>query len=186
MSLLWTRLSMQWYVWKHICKRFKIARLDFLKGKQSQKVWSGPISNKVEQHSLNTLTDIVWNITVALQQCCRDSCQILWWLGYSEEWFLALRFWRPAGCFRRKMLFYQYKDSHVKDMTVSIPDRKVHGANMGPIWGRQDPGGPHVDPINFVIRDVTGKTGKYLGPFSVSCSEWAQTMLSQSQARLLK
>ena len=22
---------------------------------------------------------------------------------------------------------------------------------MGPIWGRQDPGGPHVDPMNFVI-----------------------------------
>ena len=29
----------------------------------------------------------------------------------------------------------------------SIPDNKVHGANMGPIWGRQDPGGPHVGPI---------------------------------------
>ena len=26
------------------------------------------------------------------------------------------------------------------------PDSKVHGANMGPIWGRQDPGGPHVGP----------------------------------------
>ena len=24
------------------------------------------------------------------------------------------------------------------------PDSKVHGANMGPTWGRQDPGGPHV------------------------------------------
>ena len=24
----------------------------------------------------------------------------------------------------------------------SIPDSKVHGANMGPAWGRQDPGGP--------------------------------------------
>ena len=24
-----------------------------------------------------------------------------------------------------------------------FPDSKVHGANMGPIWGRQDPGGPH-------------------------------------------
>ena len=24
------------------------------------------------------------------------------------------------------------------------PNSKVHGANMGPIWGRQDPGGPHV------------------------------------------
>ena len=30
-------------------------------------------------------------------------------------------------------------------------DSKVHGANMGPIWGRQDPGGPHVGPMNFVI-----------------------------------
>ena len=30
-------------------------------------------------------------------------------------------------------------------------DSKVHGANMGPIWGRQDPGGPHVDPMNFAI-----------------------------------
>ena len=28
---------------------------------------------------------------------------------------------------------------------------KVHGANMGPIWGRQDPGGPHVGPMNFAI-----------------------------------
>ena len=33
------------------------------------------------------------------------------------------------------------------------PDSKVHGANIGPIWGRQDPGGPHVGPINFVIWD---------------------------------
>ena len=32
-----------------------------------------------------------------------------------------------------------------------IPNSKVHGANMGPIWGRQDPGGPHVGPMNFAI-----------------------------------
>ena len=31
------------------------------------------------------------------------------------------------------------------------PDSKVHGANMGPIWGRQDPGGPHVGPMNLAI-----------------------------------
>ena len=30
-------------------------------------------------------------------------------------------------------------------------DSKVNGANMGPIWGRQDPGGPHVGPMNFAI-----------------------------------
>ena len=35
------------------------------------------------------------------------------------------------------------------------PDSKVHGANMGPIWGRQDPGGPHVSPMNFVIWVIT-------------------------------
>ena len=28
---------------------------------------------------------------------------------------------------------------------LSTPDSKVHGANMGPTWGRQDPGGLHVD-----------------------------------------
>ena len=31
------------------------------------------------------------------------------------------------------------------------PDSKVHGANMGPTWGRQDPGGPHVGHVNLVI-----------------------------------
>ena len=31
------------------------------------------------------------------------------------------------------------------------PDSKVHGANMGPTWGRQDPGGPRVGPMNFAI-----------------------------------
>ena len=31
------------------------------------------------------------------------------------------------------------------------PDSKVYGANMGPIWGRQDPGGAHVGPMNFDI-----------------------------------
>ena len=31
------------------------------------------------------------------------------------------------------------------------PDSKIHGANMGPIWGRQDPGGPHAGPMNPAI-----------------------------------
>ena len=33
----------------------------------------------------------------------------------------------------------------------TYPDGKVHGANMGPTWGRQDPGEPHVGPMNFAI-----------------------------------
>ena len=39
----------------------------------------------------------------------------------------------------------------------NIPDSKVHGANMGPIWGRQDPGGPHVGPMNFAIWDCSSR-----------------------------
>ena len=33
----------------------------------------------------------------------------------------------------------------------AFPNSKVHGINIGPIWGRQDPGGPHVGPVNFAI-----------------------------------
>ena len=36
----------------------------------------------------------------------------------------------------------------------SNPDSKAYGANMGLIWGRQDPGGPHVGPMNFTIWEV--------------------------------
>ena len=31
------------------------------------------------------------------------------------------------------------------------PDSKVHEVNMGPIWGRQDPNGLHVGPMNFAF-----------------------------------
>ena len=34
------------------------------------------------------------------------------------------------------------------------PESKVHGTNMGPIWGRQDPDGPHVGPMNFAIWEA--------------------------------
>ena len=45
------------------------------------------------------------------------------------------------------------------DGTSAIPDSKVHGANMGPIWGWQDPGGPHVGPMSFAIWDVKATAG---------------------------
>ena len=40
---------------------------------------------------------------------------------------------------------------HISRSGQHCPDSKVHGANMGPIWGRQDPGGPHVAPMNSAI-----------------------------------
>ena len=35
----------------------------------------------------------------------------------------------------------------------TTPDIKVHGANIGPIWCRQDTGGPHVGSWDHAIWD---------------------------------
>ena len=72
--------------------------------------------------------------------------------------------------------------------TCGNPDSKVHGANMGPIWGRQDPGGPHVDPMNLVIWEeacglklgvavskVCGKNDQYISmQSSLLCAKGTQ------------
>ena len=44
---------------------------------------------------------------------------------------------------------------HMTAVGFISPDSKVHGANMGPIWGRQDRSGPHVGPMNFAIWVLT-------------------------------
>ena len=38
------------------------------------------------------------------------------------------------------------------------PDSKIHVANVGPTWGRQDPGGPHVGHTNLAIWDRLGES----------------------------
>ena len=50
------------------------------------------------------------------------------------------------------------------------PDRKVHGANMRPIWGRQDPGGPHVGPMNFSIWEIIKIRSEILSPVFIFLS----------------
>ena len=34
------------------------------------------------------------------------------------------------------------------------PDSKIHVASVGPTWGRQNPGGPHVGHTNFAISGI--------------------------------
>ena len=57
--------------------------------------------------------------------------------------FLYLNPHSVSGC----LVLYHCK------ILKNTPDSKVHGANMGPSWGRQDPVGPHVGPKNFAIWD---------------------------------
>ena len=45
-------------------------------------------------------------------------------------------------------------------LSQTIPDSKDPRANMGPIWGRQDPSGPHVGPRTFVIWGVSKRPGR--------------------------
>ena len=49
------------------------------------------------------------------------------------------------------MRIWNYNFSGIHNTQFEYPDSMVHGANMGPNWGRQDPGGPHVGHMNFAI-----------------------------------
>ena len=56
-----------------------------------------------------------------------------------------------------------------------FPDSKVLGANMGPTWDRQDPGGPLVGPMNLVIwvpNPLTRECGVIVAPVSCIQSGW--------------
>ena len=44
-------------------------------------------------------------------------------------------------------------DPHQTSRTHTHPDSKVYGANMGPNWGRQDPGGPRVGRMYLAILE---------------------------------
>ena len=61
-----------------------------------------------------------------------------------------------SSCSLLNSLVEPWQHTNMPGSWWHIPDSKVHGAIMGPIWGRQDPGGPHVGPINFAIWDVPG------------------------------
>ena len=40
-------------------------------------------------------------------------------------------------------------------LLIMVPDSKIHGANMGPIWVLLAPDGPHVGPMNLDIKGVS-------------------------------
>ena len=86
--------------------------------------------------------------------------QLLPKTGY-RKWISDISYWLRGGnnhLFDTTLCWIHFTSQ--KAITVHIvhmiwqetyPDSKVHGANMGLIWGWQDPGGPHVGPMNFAI-----------------------------------
>ena len=72
-------------------------------------------------------------------------------------------------------------------LLISKPDSKVHGAYIGPIWGRQDPGWPHIASLNL----ATWKSNKTQQPsgeeniyhytiFKVTQVKWPLQNVNQS------
>ena len=63
-----------------------------------------------------------------------------------------------------------------EEFNCDHPNSKVDGANMGPIWGRQDPDGPHLGPMNFAIWAVHWKPLKK----GWWCKVWKCSLLAWS------
>ena len=78
-------------------------------------------------------------------------CDLIYHKCYRLHFFhgFLLRFLTVSNCL--KPVQDHSAPLHFKDFRGINPDSKVHGDTMGPILDRQDPGGPHVGPINFVI-----------------------------------
>ena len=87
---------------------------------------------------------------------------------------------------------YWYNDSHynlrqcanpLTWYTHAVPDSRVHGTNVGPTWGRQDPGGPHVGPMNYAIwGSVVWGGKKFMNKsmnleFSVGSNLWYSSII---------
>ena len=95
-----------------------------------------------------------------LENPCQLACHLTWIFinpgpcGFNIT-CPRCRWWRSAAR-RPSVLLKQPSIRHryVHGLCYMIPGSQVHGANMGPIWCRQDPGGTHVGPMNFAIWDV--------------------------------
>ena len=66
------------------------------------------------------------------------------------------------------------------------PDCKVHWDIMGPIWGRQDPGGPHVGPMNsaFWVVSVSELFQHWFKWWFGSCSATNENPVNQWPFRI--
>ena len=84
-----------------------------------------------------------WICLLIATQWCHMASWIYGIIGSDNNLF-------PDGIKPLPVPIFSYRQHSGTNLNEN-PHSKVHGANMGPIWGRQDPGGPHVDPKNFAI-----------------------------------
>ena len=85
--------------------------------------------------------------------CGRSYDVMFTWWCWNLKTLYSFLVLRAVNSIQRVCGGFPYKGPMLPTQRVSDtnPDSKIHWANMGPIWGRQDPGGPHVGPMNFAI-----------------------------------
>ena len=93
-----------------------------------------------------------------MQELCNVFCEDFRenWLHYNST-ALYLALYLIIFTRHRYIVYFVSSKSDLFSLSLfcDIPDSKVHGANMGSIWGQQAPGGPHVGPMNFLFGIVT-------------------------------
>ena len=115
----------------------------------------------------------------------------------------TIHWWHQDGCFACKvnerdlavinlavskyaLITLIWKQYHTKTLwheTLSIPDSKVHWANMGPNWVLSAPDGPHVGPMSLAIRVLLGDPSVIRGfshksPVCVSVSSFLSAYIN--------
>ena len=91
---------------------------------------------------IDSLYPIAFSHNIISEDMVHSHYLIQWWHTYSIWYIICAGFW--CDLFSCDCIF---------SSLGYIPKSKVHGANMGPIWGRQDPDGRYVGPMNFAIWD---------------------------------
>ena len=106
-----------------------------------------PPCHKLSNGLIATHLVFLWEVHQKYNAHCRKKS---WHILFSGTWWKSI-----SHVNRRRMFIIRALLTVYQGICKHIPDSKVHGANMGPTWVLSVPDGPHVDPMNLAIRDIT-------------------------------
>ena len=84
--------------------------------------------------------------------CIWDIVNVGWLAVWQGVWLCGrLVGWLTGWVGGERIEWFDGSRGRWCEPTDRYPDSKINGANMGPTWDREDPGGPHVGPMNNAI-----------------------------------
>ena len=89
---------------------------------------------------------VPWTVLVCITTCCRTSYKP-WFVSVTAQFTDACMCDMASVCWSVSFLCFSRVYVYLDTFLIS--------RFLGPIWGRQDPGGPHVVPMNFAIWNMT-------------------------------